>query len=136
MRYKENRKGKVNKANNGQKMTIINYRGTHDIDVQFEDGSVVRHKDYRSFLLGEIKNPFVRKQCPKRKKLERIGEKRKANNGLFMEIIDYHNRTDIDIRFENGIILNNRNYDAFLKGAIACPGIKSPRNKISSNSAA
>lgn len=37
-------------------MTIVRYKNRHDIDVQFEDGSVVRNKDYYNFQNGAIKH--------------------------------------------------------------------------------
>ena len=35
-------------------MTIIAYRNSNDIDIQFEDGTIVQHRDYRSFSEGCI----------------------------------------------------------------------------------
>ena len=44
-------------ATNGQEMTIIAYRNTNDIDVQFEDGYVTYHTRYHPFKKGGIRNP-------------------------------------------------------------------------------
>jgi hypothetical protein len=41
-----------------QKMRIINWRSTDDIDIQFEDGNIVYHKAHINFKRGEVKNPF------------------------------------------------------------------------------
>ena len=41
----------------GQKMKIIAYRTSKDIDVQFEDGTIVKNKSYKNFKLGNIANP-------------------------------------------------------------------------------
>ena len=49
--------GETSVATNGQVMTIIAYRGTKDIDVQFEDGYVAHNKSYTAFKRGEIENP-------------------------------------------------------------------------------
>ena len=46
---KTDRLGKTNIANNGQIMTIIKYRGCYDIDIQFEDGTIVKNKGYKDF---------------------------------------------------------------------------------------
>ena len=59
MRKKANRIGETNINCQGLKMTIISYRGTHDIDVQFEDGYVSYNKDYRYFKNGTMKSYFV-----------------------------------------------------------------------------
>ncbi len=40
--------------NCGMEATCIAYRGTHDIDVQFEDGTIVEHKSKVSFVRGQI----------------------------------------------------------------------------------
>ena len=53
----KNRVLETNIANNGQVMTIIEYRRNDDIDIQFEDNTIVKHKSYQSFLKGKIKNP-------------------------------------------------------------------------------
>ena len=53
---KINRIGETNIANNGQTMTIIEYRGFHDIDVQFEDGTVVKNTAYDKYKKVQIKN--------------------------------------------------------------------------------
>lgn len=59
MRKKANRIGETNINCQGLKMTIISYRGAHDIDVQFEDGYVSHNKDYRYFKNGTMKSYFV-----------------------------------------------------------------------------
>ena len=42
---------------NGMNATCIAYRGSGDIDVQFEDGTIVRNKDKSKFLKGNIGYP-------------------------------------------------------------------------------
>ena len=39
-------------------MTIIRYGGARDIDVRFNDGTIVEHKRYNDFLKGKIRNPM------------------------------------------------------------------------------
>ena len=39
-------------------MVIIRYAGALDIDVQFDDGTIVEHRRYNDFKKGEIKNPM------------------------------------------------------------------------------
>lgn len=43
--------------NCGMKATIIAYRQYSDIDIQFEDGTIVKHKRYDHFKTGAIKFP-------------------------------------------------------------------------------
>ena len=43
-------------------MTIIEYRRNDDIDIQFEDGTIVKNRTYRRFKEGKIKNPnYIKK---------------------------------------------------------------------------
>ena len=53
---KEFRLGQVGVNNQGLKMTIIAYRKADDIDIQFEDGTIVENKRYDNFLKGQIAN--------------------------------------------------------------------------------
>ena len=50
----ENRLGKTWMMNCGMKATIIRYGNNTDIDVCFEDGTIVEHKTYNSFKKGGI----------------------------------------------------------------------------------
>ena len=60
--YIQNRIGETNITNNSQKMTIIGYRNGNDIDIQFEDGTIVKNRTYRRFKEGKIKNPnYIKK---------------------------------------------------------------------------
>ena len=110
---KTGRIGETNIANNGKQMTITAYRGVDDIDVQFEDGSIVEHRSYGSFLRGKITYKGLH-----------IGETNIASNGMRMTIIGYRVNRDIDIQFEDGVIVEHKDYDNFRKGAILHPYLK------------
>ena len=56
-RPKIDRTGEIG-YNNGERMTIIRYGNWDDIDVQFDDGTVVEHNQYSNFKAGKIKNPY------------------------------------------------------------------------------
>lgn len=56
---KEFRLGQVGVNNQDLIMTIIAYRNNMDIDVQFEDGTIVENRQYSEFLKGTIANPNV-----------------------------------------------------------------------------
>ena len=43
--------------NNGMIATIIAYRNSRDIDIEFEDGTICQNKNYRTFKNGSIRNP-------------------------------------------------------------------------------
>lgn len=59
----ENRiKNRVNEKkmmNNGMYATIIAYRNNKDIDVKFEDNTIVSHRQYSRFKTGNIRNPNI-----------------------------------------------------------------------------
>lgn len=56
------RTGETKLVNCGQVATIIAYRTCDDIDVQFEDGTVVKNATYASFRLRYIQNPNLNRQ--------------------------------------------------------------------------
>ena len=53
-----NRVGETSYNNQGEKMIIIAYRNSNDIDVQFEDGIIVYNRRYGNFIRGRIKHPI------------------------------------------------------------------------------
>ena len=109
-----NRLKETNIANNGQKMTIIAFRSCYDLDVQFEDGTIVRNKTYTNFKSGLIRNPNIRTYNFN----DRTGERKQNQNGDWMEIIAYRSYIDIDVRFDNNVIVYNKRYQEFKSGKI------------------
>lgn len=59
MREKLDRTGEVGYNNDGERMTIIKYSNATDIDIQFDDGTIVEHRYYIAFKRGNIKNPMT-----------------------------------------------------------------------------
>lgn len=117
--HDKSRIGKQMKAKNGQMMTIIAYRTSNDIDVQFDDGTIVEHVTYGRFKSGSIKNPSA--PIKPTAKLERIGEKNQNNDGKWMKIIKYRSCVDMDVEFEDGKIRQHVSYLCFQKGGIKHP---------------
>ena len=60
VRGANSRLGKSRFNTQGLRMTIIKYRSSRDIDVQFEDGTIVEHKRYSLFEKGYIENPHYK----------------------------------------------------------------------------
>lgn len=112
---KIDRVGETRVMNCGMKATIIRYGGYNDIDVRFEDGVIVEHKRYRAFENGNIANPNFN---------PRLGETKMMNCGMEATIIRYGGSADIDVRFEDGIVVEHREYREFEKGGIINPNIK------------
>lgn len=48
------------RANCGLMMTVIHYHNIDDIDIQFEDGIIVRHARTNHFLSGAIRHPILK----------------------------------------------------------------------------
>lgn len=113
------RLGETNTSNDGQIMTIIRYGDSHDIDVRFEDGTIVKHKSYEKFISGYIRNPSLYKNNPE----DRIGQNKIANNGMKMTIINYRKADDMDVQFEDGAIVEHTSYGCFKKHDVANPNI-------------
>lgn len=116
------RTGEEGRSREGKKITIVRYGNCRDIDVEFEDGTIVTGKTYQDFIEGWIHYPGLRiRGAPKK---DRVGERRRAKNGLMMEIVAYRNANDIDIRFEDGTVVTGKSYKRFLTGDISHPGIQ------------
>ena len=110
-------------------MKIIEYRRDMDIDVQFQDGTIIKHQRYQQFRFGAIYNhnyPMPR-QIKESKK--RVGEWNIALNGMRMQIIAYRNTNDIDIQFEDGTIVKHKTYPYFKNGSIGHPTINTTNAK-------
>ena len=106
----------------GMEAIIIRYGGATDIDVRFEDGTVVKNRWYGNFKKGEIANPNIKTFTE-----VRLGETRMMNCGMEATIIRYGRCEDIDIRFEDGAVVEHKTYKAFKKGEIANQNIKASR---------
>ena len=120
-----NKLGETATASNGQKMTIVAYRSSMDVDVQFEDGTTRNNVRYDNFKNGHVANPNFNNPNAQRKRGS-IGETVTASNGQKMTIIAYRSSTDMDVQFEDGTIRNNVRYDNFKNGHIANPNFNNP----------
>ena len=114
---RRNHVGETRKANCGMEMTVVAYRSGKDCDIQFKDGAMRCHVGYHNFLKGAIGYP--------EQKISHVGEKRMANNGMEMEIVEWFKRSQITVRFSDGTVRANCTYDNFLNGKIANPNLPS-----------
>ena len=53
-----NRLGEKNIMKNGQVAQIIRYKNNNDIDIEFEDGTIIKNRGYQQFKKGNIVNPY------------------------------------------------------------------------------
>jgi len=115
----KDRKGESRRMNCGLIATITKYRNTYDIDVEFEDKRVAKHRQYYNFICGGI---LPEGYIPHKE--DRMKETRMMNCGLSATIIDYRASDDIDIRFSNGKVARSVSYNTFVKGALLPPGYR------------
>ena len=111
---KIDRLGETRMMNCGMEATIIRYNTCKDFDVRFEDGAIATCKDYRRFRKGGIAHPSTTAEG-------RLGETRMMSCGMEATIIRYGRCDDIDVRFEDGTMVENKAYDAFKRGNINNP---------------
>lgn len=90
--------------NCGMKATIIAYRQYSDIDIQFEDGTIVKHKRYDHFKTGAIK--FPENINP------HIGETIKHKDHTYT-IKKWRSNHDIDFVRDDGILYEHKTYYRF-----------------------
>ena len=114
MATKKDRLGETRVMNCGMKATIIRYGKYSDIDVRFEDGIEAVHKTYNSFKKGNIAHQKTNVSAE-----NRLGETRMMNCGMKATIIRYGNAMDIDVCFEDGTVVEDRDYAQFKRGNIA-----------------
>ena len=113
-RLGETRLGETRMMNCGMKAAIIRYGGYNDIDVRFEDEAVAVHRRYSQFKKGEITNPNIKASAK-----DRLGETKMMSCGMKATIIRYGGCNDIDVRFEDGTVVEHKTYDNFKRGVIA-----------------
>lgn len=138
--------GAINKAKNGQLMTVTAFRTGVDIDVTFEDGTVVPGVRYGNFLTGCIKNPNYKRPKPTvlipQAKVSRTDKQREARlhqtymtkDGDSFTIVEYINSKNITIRFADGIEKYKVRFQDIAKNKVNKPGSKP--HYVRSNTAA
>lgn len=105
----------------GRKATIIAWRNKNDIDVEFEDGIIVSHKQYNNVKRGSIAHPEDGKFGAKWKYPNRLGEESISTKGEKMKIVAFTNTDNFDVQFEDGTIVHCTCYTDFQKGSIRNP---------------
>lgn len=124
MNQYNNHIGEINKMNCGMTAKIIAYRNNHDLDIEFEDGSIVTNKTYHNFKEGKISTKSLNA-------ITRIGETRTMNCGLNATIITYNSAHDMSVQFEDGTIVTHKYYTDFVMGLIGHPNIPSSHYLVS-----
>ena len=105
--YKYRKIGEVRVMKCGKKAKLIADRGAHDIDVEFEDGTIIQHRDRVCFEKGTIAYPTTL-----------MGQVKIMNCGLKATVIRDGGWNDIDVEFEDGTIVKHKRRDHFKNGSI------------------
>ena len=113
--------GIVSTMNCGMKAKVIADRGINDLDIMFDDGTIVQHKAKKEFLNGHIAHPLYYL-----KKEEFIGQRKKMFNGMYATVIAYRDCKDIDVQFEDGTVVKHTRRDLFNDGYIKNPSLDNP----------
>ena len=114
--------GQTAVAKNGMSMTVIDWRNARDVDIQFEDGTVVKHKAFGNFQKGYIAHPNQDKNTTTAKTKiaanakERIGQQVVTKRGELTTLVAYRSATDVDIRFEDDGTIVRTSYNSFVNG--------------------
>lgn len=106
----------------GLNYTVIAYRDRLDIDVRFEDGLVVEHVPVTKINQNTLHHPNYPVPRNTRTPIDqRVGEVRQNTQGRKMEVVAYRGANDIDIKFENGFVVEHTQYQLFERGTICDP---------------
>ena len=120
----DNRKtilGQKNRMRNGMECTVIADRGAFEIDVLFEDGTIVTNRSRQAFKKGKIANPTLGKHYTMTINKSIVGQTRTMKCGMDCTVINDRGAYDIDVQFEDGTIATNKYRAAFKRGEIANP---------------
>lgn len=117
---RENYIGQTKMMNCGKSATIIEYRSSSDIDVQFEDGILKQHVDCGNFKKGTIAHPYIKET--------HVGETIKMTCGMDATILEYRSFRDIDVMFEDGTVVKNKQYGSFKNRHIKNPALCSKKH--------
>ena len=121
-KFKDYRLGEEKLQKCGLKAKITEYRLAGDMTVQFEDGKIVDHVDYYAFVNGNLNyNKTAREQSVKS---HRVGEKCVCSNEMIASIIAYRNHYDIDIQFDDGLVVEHISYARFYQCSVPHPDHK------------
>ena len=113
----------------GMEATIIAYPSGADMKVQFEDGKIVDHVSYYDFSQGNLN--YNKNDTLQMSKSYRIGEKCVCTNEMIATIIAYRSYHDIDVQFDDGLVVEHISYARFFQRSVPHPDHKVvfwPRN--------
>lgn len=95
------------KTLDGHVATLIAYNDSHNVQVQFEDGTTTTCT-YYAFKNGLVKHPNASK----------VGERAQMRCGMWAEVVAERKYHDVDVRFDNGVELKHVSMNDFRQGIL------------------
>ena len=131
--YNPNYKPKLNEVKtmgDGSIVTVIKlYEDEDKMDVQFNDGRILKHISFKRFALGSLRKDLNEEKTKARRE-ERLGQRRVMNCGMECEVVEYRAEKDIDVLFlEDNTLLPHRAYFNFEKRDIYNPNYRPKLNE-------
>ena len=120
--------GEESVAKNGMKMHIVTCHSGGRVSVKFDDGYIKEDIAYGAFKSGNVYNPNI--QVSRSKRSERIGLEFVSKDGIRCRIIEYRSATDLDIEFDNGVVVRHKNYAYISKGIFSNPVVESEKADV------
>lgn len=109
--------GETTINSSGYRMTISAYRNNADMDILFDDQTMVKNVSYTNFKRGHIKKPDS--PNANNKKNERVGQQSiHHQSGKIMTLHKYNNARDIIVKFEGDETEYKTTYRNFIKGTV------------------
>lgn len=132
MAVKNYRVGKEQTQSNGMKAKIIEYDHSSDMTVEFENALIKQHVSYYNFINGWVTHNNNNVYKPSDRLLKkRVGESLVNHNNLIMTIVEYRSVNDIDVLFEDGVLIEHSRFAHFFQGYLKHPtkkGLKWPHD--------
>ena len=119
---KGNLLGQCAEMNCGMKCSVIEDKGSLNITVKFEDGTIVSKQRRDYFKKKTIANPNLGTRFSVKKKTSIKGRKKIMKSGLLCEVLEDNGYHDIIVKFEDGS-LKRTTRDRFLDGSVFNPNL-------------
>ena len=94
----------------GMEAEIIRYGGACDIDVRFDDGTIIKHRQYSQYKRGTIANGTAFHKL-------HVGERRQFKKG-WGTLVAARKYDDVDVKFDDGFLVTSTTYSNFLNGKV------------------
>lgn len=115
--------GKKDVMKCGMLCTVIEDKGSRDITVQFEDGTIVEHIRRSYFTSKSIANPKLGKNYSRIHSSSILGQTKMMKCGMKCTVIKDIGGHNITVQFEDGTINGNCDRNGFARGSLINPSL-------------